>query len=59
MKKQAYLTIFATFLSLIASAVPPPENSFNNAPIDAGILLLAAAGVTYGVYQMHKKRQKL
>lgn len=59
MKKQATFTALAIMFSISAFAVPPPGNSFNNAPIDAGILLLAAAGVTYGVYQIHKKRQKL
>lgn len=55
-KLQSILALTAALIVSLPvwATVPPPPNS-GNAPIDMGIMALAAAGVGYGIYRKSRK----
>lgn len=55
LRKIATAIVFIVVSGTAMAQVSPPPGS-GNAPIDGGILLLAAAGIGYGAYRKMNKR---
>ena len=60
---KAYLTVFITFISFLASAQtpvdPPADPDPLPAPIDSQIMWLAVVGIIFAYYILNKKKVSL
>lgn len=60
---KAYLTVFITFISFLASAQtpvdPPADPDPLPAPIDSQIIWLAVVGIIFAYYILNKKKVSL
>ena len=60
---KAYLTVFITFISFLASAQtpvdPPADPDPLPAPIDSQIIWLAVVGIAFAYYILNKKKVSL
>ena len=60
---KAYLTVFITFISFLASAQTPVDLSADPAPlpapIDSQIIWLAVVGIAFAYYIINKKKVSL
>ena len=60
---KAYLTVFITFISFLASAQtpvdPPADPDPLPAPIDSQIIWLAVVGIAFAYYIINKKKVSL